>query len=141
MKSGSKAIIKGATVKKVIKSELKPTVGAVLNSTVDWVVSNLIQIRDNHAAEHPPNSTIVVFEIVEAGSHKKRRCAPVYKKWQNVSSIPLTDDKFLIIFKMLTMKGYLKKEITSEVNLFGSIMQQNVMENQFNSEYAPLTSI
>ena len=42
---------------------------------------------------------------------------------------------------MLTMKGYLKKEITSEVNLFGSIMQQNVMENQFNSEYAPLTSI
>ena len=32
-------------------------------------------------------------------------------------------------------------EITSVVNLYGLIMQQNVIENEFNREYAPLTSI
>ena len=33
------------------------------------------------------------------------------------------------------------KQITSEVDLFGSIMQQNVFENEFNSQYAPLATI
>ena len=32
-------------------------------------------------------------------------------------------------------------QITSEVDLFGSIMQQNVIENEFNREYAPLATI
>ena len=33
------------------------------------------------------------------------------------------------------------EQITSEVNLFGSIMQQNLLENEFNCEYAPLATI
>ena len=33
------------------------------------------------------------------------------------------------------------EEITSEVDLFGLIMQQNVIENELNREYAPLTTI
>ena len=33
------------------------------------------------------------------------------------------------------------EEITSEVDLFGSIMQQNIIENEFNREYAPLSTI
>ena len=33
------------------------------------------------------------------------------------------------------------KQITSEVDQFGSIMQQNVIENEFNIEYAPLATI
>ena len=33
------------------------------------------------------------------------------------------------------------EQITSEVDLFGSIMQQNVIENEFNREYAPLATI
>ena len=47
LKAGSKAIKEGATVKDVIKSTLNPTVGAVLGSTVDQVVSKLIKMRDN----------------------------------------------------------------------------------------------
>ena len=30
------------------------------------------------------------------------------------------------------------EQITSEVDLYGSIMQQNIIENEFNREYAPL---
>ena len=42
---------------------------------------------------------------------------------------------------MAIIGGYVTKKITSEVNLFGSIMQQNVIENEFNREYAPLATI
>ena len=42
---------------------------------------------------------------------------------------------------MATIGGDVTEEITSEVDLFGSIMQQNVIENEFNREYAPLASI
>ena len=42
---------------------------------------------------------------------------------------------------MAIIGGDVTEEITSEVDLFGSIMQQNVMENEFNREYAPLTTI
>ena len=44
LKSGSEAINEDATVKDVIMSALKPTVGAVLSSTVDQVASNQIQM-------------------------------------------------------------------------------------------------
>ena len=33
------------------------------------------------------------------------------------------------------------EQITSEVDLFGSILQQNVIENEFNREYASLATI
>ena len=39
------------------------------------------------------------------------------------------------------MKGKVTEEITSEINLFGSIMQQHAIENKFNREYAPLDTI
>ena len=42
---------------------------------------------------------------------------------------------------MATIGGDVTEEITSEVDLFGSIMQQNVMENEFNSEYARQATI
>ena len=42
---------------------------------------------------------------------------------------------------MATIGGDITEEITSEVDLIGSIMQQNVIENEFNREYAPLASI
>ena len=42
---------------------------------------------------------------------------------------------------MATIGGDVTKEITSEVDLFGSIMQQNVIENEFNREYALLATI
>ena len=80
LKSGSEAIKEGSTFKDVIKSTLTPTVGAVLGATVDQVASKLIQMRDNNNAAQPPNQPIVVPEIVQAGSGRKRRRAPVYKK-------------------------------------------------------------
>ena len=42
---------------------------------------------------------------------------------------------------MATIGGDVTEKITSEVDLFGSIMQQNVIENKFNREYAPLATI
>ena len=42
---------------------------------------------------------------------------------------------------MATIGRDVKEEITSEVDLFGSIMQRNVIENEFHCEYAPLATI
>ena len=42
---------------------------------------------------------------------------------------------------MATMGGQVTEEITSELDLFGSIIQQNIIENEFNREYAPLATI
>ena len=39
------------------------------------------------------------------------------------------------------MGGDVTKEITSEVDRFGSIMQQNIIENEFNREYNLLATI
>ena len=42
---------------------------------------------------------------------------------------------------MTTIGGDVTEQITSEVGLFGSMMQQNVIENEFNREFAPLATI
>ena len=42
---------------------------------------------------------------------------------------------------MATIGGDVTEQITSEVDLFGLMMQQNVIENEFNREYAPLATI
>ena len=42
---------------------------------------------------------------------------------------------------MAIIKGDVTQQITSEVDLFGSIMQQNVIENKFNREYVTLATI
>ena len=80
LKAGSKAIKEGATVEDVIKSTLKPTVGAVLGATVDQVASKLIEMRNNQNDAPPPNSSITLPELNQAGSGKKRRSQTVYKK-------------------------------------------------------------
>ena len=42
---------------------------------------------------------------------------------------------------MATIGGDVTEQVTSEVDLFGSIMQQNVIENEFNLEYVPQTTV
>ena len=42
---------------------------------------------------------------------------------------------------MAIIGGDVTEQITTEVDLFGSIMQQNVIENDFNREYAPLATV
>ena len=42
---------------------------------------------------------------------------------------------------MATIGGDVTKQITSEVDLFRSLMQQNINENKFNCEYASLATI
>ena len=80
LKAGSEAIKEGATVKDVIKSTLKPTVGAVLGATVDQFASKLIEMRNNQNDVPPPNPFIMLPELNQAGSGKKRRSQTVYKK-------------------------------------------------------------
>ena len=80
LKASSEAIKEGATVKDVIKSTLKPTVGALLGATVDQVASKLIAMRDNRNDAPPPNPPIVMPEFVQAGSGNKQRSQTVYKK-------------------------------------------------------------
>ena len=80
LKAGSEAIKDGATVKDVIKFTLKPTVGAVLCATVDQVASNLIEMRNNQNDALIANLPIMLTELSQAGSGKKRRSQPVYKK-------------------------------------------------------------
>ena len=46
LKAGSEAIKENTTVKHVIKSTLKPTVGTILGATVDQIASKLIEMRN-----------------------------------------------------------------------------------------------
>ena len=80
LKAGSETIKEGATVKDVIKSTLKPTVSAVLGATVDQVASKLIEMRNNQNDAPPLNPLIMLPEMNQAGSGKKRRFRTVYKK-------------------------------------------------------------
>ena len=116
-------------------STLKPTVGAVLGVTVDQVASKLIKIRNNHNDAPPPNPPIMLLEFNQAGSGKTRR----RQIWRNPNeaNIHLTSGQLFINFKMATIGYDVTEQITSEVDLLGSIMQQSVIENEFNREYAP----
>ena len=42
---------------------------------------------------------------------------------------------------MATIWGDVAEQITCEVDLFGAIMQHNVLENEFDREYAPRATI
>ena len=79
LKAGSEAIKEGATVNDVIKSTLKPTVGAVLGATVDQVAAKLLEMRNNQKDAPPSNPPIVLPELDQMGSVKKRRRRLVYK--------------------------------------------------------------
>ena len=59
---------------------LKPTVGADLGATVNQVASKLIEMRNNQNNAPPPNPTIMLPELNQAVSGKKRRSQTVYKK-------------------------------------------------------------
>ena len=141
LKAGSKASKEGAMVKDVIKCTLKPTVGADIGAKVDQVASKLIELRNNQNDAPSPNSPIMLPELNQAGSGKTRRSQTVYKKKPKRSKYSLTSGQLFIIFKMATIGGDVTVQITSEVDLFGSIMQQNVIDNEFNREYAPLATI
>ena len=62
-KAGSEAIKEGATVKDVIKSTLKTTVGAACGATVDQVASKLIEMRNHQNDAPPPNPPIMLPEL------------------------------------------------------------------------------
>ena len=141
IKAGSEAIKEGATVKDVTMSTLKPTVGAVLGATVDQVASKLIEMRNNQNDAPPPNPPIMLPEFNQVGSGKSRAVNLYIRRNPNKVIIYLTSSQLLIIFKMATIGNDVTKQITSEVDLFGSIMQQNVIENKFNRKYAPLATI
>ena len=80
LKAGSKAIKKGATVKDVIKSSLKFTVGAGLGAIVDQFASKLIEMRNNQNDAPPLYPPIMLLELNQAGSGKNRRSQTVYNK-------------------------------------------------------------
>ena len=86
------------------------------------------------------NLPIVVFELIQAGSGKKWRREFVYMtpKRKKYSS---NQRSIIYNFKIATIKGDVTKQITNKVDLFKSIMQQNVIKNKFNHEYAPLATI
>ena len=96
-KAGSEAIKEGATVKDVIKSTLKPTVGAVLGATVDQVASKLIEMRNNQNDAPPPNLPIMLPELNQAGSGKTRCSQAVYKENPYEANIHLTSGQLFII--------------------------------------------
>lgn len=52
----------------------------------------------------------------------------------NEASIYPTSDELFIIFKMATIEDDVTKQITSEVDLFRSIMQHYIIVNEFNLE-------
>ena len=112
-----------------------------MGATVDQVASKLIEMRNNQNDAPPPNPPIMLPEVNQAGSGTKRRSQTVYKKNPNEANIHLTSGHSFIIYKMATIGVDVTKQITSEVDSFGSIMQQNEIENELNREYALLATI
>ena len=132
IKAVSEEVKEVATVKDVIKSTLKFSVGAVLGATVDHVTSKLIEMLNNQNDVPLPNPPIMLPELNQARSGKTRRRRTVYKRHPNKASIHLTSDNFFIIFKLATIGCDVTAQITSEIYLFESIMKQNVIVNEFN---------
>ena len=77
----------------------------------------------------PLNPTIMLPEVNQAGSGSKRRSKLYIRRNPNKANIHLTSGQLFIMFKMTTIGGDVTEQITSEGDLFGSIMQQNVIEN------------
>ena len=63
LKAGSKAIKEGATIRDVIKSTLKPTVGEILGATLNQVASKIIEMRNNQNDAPSSNPPIMLFEL------------------------------------------------------------------------------
>lgn len=42
---------------------------------------------------------------------------------------------------MITIRGDMTTQIISEIDVFGLIMQRHVIKNDFNREYAPLSTV
>ena len=139
LKAGNETIKKGAKVKGVIKYTLKTTVGAVLGATVEQVAFILIEIWDKQNEAPLPNLPIVLPELIQAGPGTKRSCRSVYKTPKR-SKCSSNQRPTIYNFKMASNNSNVTEQITSEVGLLRSIMQQNVIENEFNREYAPLST-
>ena len=90
----------------VIKSTVQPKVSAVLGATVDQVASQLIDMRDKHAAAPPFNPPMAVTVHL----YISRR--------QNGSSIHLATGQLYIISEIGTMGIEPTQQITNEVDLF-----------------------
>lgn len=130
-----------ATVTEVIKSMVQPTVGAVPSATVDQVGSKIIEIRDKHDAAQPPNRLILVPERVQPGSGKNDTEHLYIRRRQNLPNNCLPCLQLFIIFTMATIGIEPTEDNTREIDLYGSIMKQNIIENELNREYALLASI
>ena len=76
LRAESEIIKEGATVTHVINSTVQFTVGSVLGATVDMLAFKLIEMREKQNAAPLSNPPIVVSEMVQAGSGRKRRRAP-----------------------------------------------------------------
>ena len=79
LKAGSETIKEGATVKDVIKSTLKPSRRSFRRHSRPSA-SKLIEIRNKQNDAPPLNPPIMLHELNQAGSVRKRRRQTVYKK-------------------------------------------------------------
>ena len=91
---------------------------------------------------HPhPIHPLWCLKLARQGKVESVAARQYLKRRSNKSSIHLPSNQLFIILKKATIVGDFMEEITIEVDLFGSIMQQNVIENEFNREYAFLATI
>ena len=90
LKAGSEAIKDGATVKEVLSSTLKPTIGAVLGATAEQVANHMT--KNKPTAAPPPGPPTSLPEAVLVGTQGattpqngagKRRRSPIYKSYYN----------------------------------------------------------
>ena len=127
-------------VKDVIKSTPKPTIGAVLGATVDQVA--FIEMIDKIKTTHLHLVHLLSCLSLSMGVQVISGAVDLYiRRHLNVLSIHPHNDQLFIIFIIAIIGGDVTKQITSEVDLFKSIMQQNVIENEFNRKYTPLATI
>ena len=81
LKAGSEAIKDGATVKDVLKSTIKPTIGALLGATAEQMANRLSDEKSMAAPPPGPalEATLPPAPQTGSGKRKRKRTPSVYK--------------------------------------------------------------
>ena len=98
-------------------------------------------MRNNQNDAPLPNPLIMLHELNQAVSGKKRRSQTVYKKKPKRSKYSSNKRPIIYNFQNGDYWRWCDGANYQRGYIFGSIIQQNLIENEFNREYAPLATI
>ena len=101
----------------------------------------LIEMRNKHEAGPPLNQLIVDPEMVQPGLGRTRFRAPLYKKVSKRFKYSFYQQAIIYNFWNCHYGKWCNGKNYQSAKFICTIMQQNIINNEFNREYAPLPTI